>query len=78
LITQTGTINSADFGQSALLIENSHGVATITNDGLIKGNTQLGGFLDGFAQYGISVYSQAKITNNGVIRGGAGYPTSET
>jgi hypothetical protein len=69
LITKTGTINLGSGSESsALKIDDSPGIATITNDGLIQGNSGID------AGFGVSVYSQAKITNHGVIRGGAGYP----
>jgi hypothetical protein len=69
LITKTGTINLGSGSESsALKIDDSPVIATITNDGLIQGNSGIN------AGFGISVYSRAKITNHGVIRGGAGYP----
>ncbi len=71
LITKTGTISlgPSTLASSALKIDDSPGFATITNYGLIQANS---GPEDGGS--GIGVYSRAKITNHGVIRGGAGYP----
>jgi hypothetical protein len=69
LITKTGTINLGSGSESsALKVDNPPGIATITNDGLIQANSGIN------AGFGVSVYSEAKITNHGVIRGGAGYP----
>jgi hypothetical protein len=76
LITKAGTIDLTTITPPsfvALTVNDPNVFATVTNDGLIEGNSAIQPGNYGQGGVGIALDTRTKFVNHGVIRGGAGH-----